>query len=103
MMFLLTLKILMIKFNYSPKFSGKPRGDGLWEIDGMNPRQYFAKNLANKYTKIYQKVYKNIMKEIFRLAKNLGDDFFYQNRTQDIHQGNFGYSPQTGKVVVFDP
>ena len=93
----------MIKFNYSPKISGETRGDGLWEIDGMNPRQYFAKNLANKYTKTYQKIYKNIMKEIFRLAKNLGDDFFYQNRTQDIHQGNFGYSSQTGKVVVFDP
>ena len=95
--------IKMIRQNYAPKISGESREDGLWDIDGMNPRQYFAKNLANKYTKIYQNIYKDIMKEIFRLAKNLGDDFFYQNRTQDIHQGNFGYSPQTGKVVVFDP
>ena len=96
-----TLK--MARLNYAPKISGEPRGDGLWDIDGMHPRQYFAKNLANRYTKVYKKIYTDIMKEIFRLAKNLGDDFFYQNRTQDIHQGNFGYSPQTGKVVVFDP
>ena len=92
--------LTMIKKRHSWE---KDDPDYIGEIDGMSPREYFSRNVSQKYAKVYHKIYRDIIKEVFRLAKQFGDDFLFQNRTQDIHPGNFGYSPQTGKVVVFDP
>lgn len=47
-------------------------------------------------------VLRDILRAVYRLARRSGDQYLFQRKTADIHAGNFGFSLETNRVVVFD-
>ena len=45
---------------------------------------------------------KDIFRAVYRLAKQDGEKHLFTNNTADVHAGNFGYSLQTNRVIVYD-
>ena len=45
---------------------------------------------------------KDIFRAVYRLAKQDGEKYLFTNDTADVHAGNFGYSLQTNRVIVYD-
>ena len=49
-----------------------------------------------------EKDLENILRAVYKMAKQDGDHWLFAHSTSDIHAGNFGYSLQTNRVIVYD-
>ena len=45
---------------------------------------------------------KRILKAVYRISVQEGNEYLFSDGTGDIHAGNFGFSIQTDKPVIFD-